>query len=146
MSSTGTWRVGPATALAQLQATISVADSGTGPAKVRIYTTARPAGIGGAAGAIPQAEVVLAKPCATLENGALVLHPASANGAMVMTTGIPRWAEWVSGAGDVVADGSVTDMDNWGDFRLVGGVTPAGEISPLLQAGGLVVLGATTLT
>jgi len=142
----GTWRVGPALALAQLQAAIAVADAGPGPSKVRLYTTARPADLGGAPGAAPQAEVVLAVPCATVVGGTLVLHVADAGGTLVQTTGLPRWGQWVNGAGAVVADGSVTDGANGGDFQVTGGSTPPGETSPLLQAGGLVVLGPTSLT
>ena len=48
----GTWRIGPVTALAQLQATIEAADAGPGPSKIRLYTTARHIELDGAA-AIP---------------------------------------------------------------------------------------------
>ena len=46
----------------------------------------------------------------------------------------------------VALDKPVTDEANGGDFTVAGGVTPPGETSPLLQAGGLVLLGATALT
>ena len=94
----------------------------------------------------PQAEVVLAVPCASIVGGALVLHVANPDGTLVMTTGLPRWGLWVNGAGAIVAEGSVTDEANGGDFWVAGGTTPLGETSPLLQAGGLVVLGTTSLT
>ena len=51
-----------------------------------------------------------------------------------------------NGAGAIVAEGSVTDEANGGDFWVAGGATPPGETSPLLQAGGLVLLGTTSLT
>ena len=142
----GTWRVGPVTALAQLQATIEAADAGPGPSKIQLYTTARHIELDGAAGDLPQAEVLLAVPCATIVGGALVLHVAYEGGTLVQTTGLPRWGQWVNGAGALVAEGSVTDDANGGDFQVTGGTTPPGETSPLLQAGGLVVLGATSLT
>ena len=142
----GTWRVGPVTALAQLHATIDAADTGPGPSKIQLYTTARHTELDGAAGDLPQAEVVLAVPCASIVDGALVLHVANPGGALVMTTGLPRWGLWVNGAGLIVAEGSVTDESNGGDFQVAGGATPPGETSPLLQAGGLVLLGATSLT
>ena len=142
----GTWRIGPALALAQLHAAITTADAGPGPSKVRLYTTARPDALGDDPGAAPQAEVVLAVPCATIVGGALVLHPADTGGTLVQITGTPRWGQWVSGAGTIVAEGSVTDADHGGDFQVAGGATPPGETSPLLQAGGLVVLGTTSLT
>ena len=142
----GTWRIGPALALAQLQATIATADAGPGPSKVQLFTTPRHATADGAMGDVPQAEVLLAVPCATIVGGALVLHVADEGGTLVQTTGLPRWGQWVNGAGTLVAEGSVTDDANGGDFQVTGGTTPPGETSPLLQAGGLVVLGATSLT
>ena len=131
----GTWRIGPALALAQLQAAITTADAGPGPSKVQLFTTTRHATADGAMGDVPIAEVLLAVPCATIVGGTLV-----------MSTGLPRWGQWVNGAGALVAEGSVTDDANGGDFQVTGGTTPPGETSPLLQAGGLVVLGATSLT
>ena len=142
----GTWRIGPALALAQLQAAITTADAGPGPSKVQLFTTTRHAAADGAMGDMPQAEVLLAVPCATIVGGALVLQVADAGGTLVQTTGLPRWGQWVNGAGTLVAEGSVTDDANGGDFQVTGGTTPPGETSPLLQAGGLVVLGATSLT
>lgn len=142
----GTWRIGPALALAQLQAAITTADAGPGPSKVQLFTTTRHATADGAMGDVPQAEVLLAVPCATIVGGALVLHVADEGGALVQTTGLPRWGQWVNGAGALVTEGSVTDDANGGDFQVTGGTTPPGETSPLLQAGGLVVLGATSLT
>ena len=142
----GTWRIGPVTALAQLQATIATADAGPGPSKVQLFTTARHAELDGAAGDLPQAEVLLAVPCATIIDDALVLQVADPGGTLVLATGLPRWALWVNGAGAIVAEGSVTDDANGGDFQVAGGATPPGETSPLLQAGGLVLLGATSLT
>ena len=142
----GTWRVGPATALAQLQAAIDLADAGPGPSRVLLFTTDRHTALDGAAGDTPQAEIVLAVPCASIVGGALVLHVANPDGTLVMTTGLPRWGLWVNGAGAIVAEGSVTDEANGGDFWVAGGATPPGETSPLLQAGGLVLLGTTSLT
>lgn len=142
----GTWRIGPALALAQLQAAITTADAGPGPSKVQLYTTARHTELDGAADDMPQAEVVLAVPCASIVGGALVLHVANLDGTLITATGLPRWALWVNGAGAIVAEGSVTDEANGGDFWVAGGATPPGETSPLLQAGGLVLLGTTSLT
>lgn len=142
----GTWRIGPALSMAQLQATIATADAGPGPSKVQLFTTPRHAALDGAAGDTPQAEVVLAVPCAIIEGSVLVLQVADTGGTLVQATGIPRWGMWINGAGVIVAEGSVTDDANGGDFQVVGGTTPPGETSPLLQAGGLVVLGATSLT
>lgn len=136
--------IGPAHALAQLAATISFADSGALPSRIRLYADA-----GAATGAAPiggpLAEVELAKPCGTLAAGVLALNVAQPGGALVTVTGIPRAAQWINGNGDLVQAGTVTDADNGGDFTVSGGVTAPGESSPTLYAGGLVLLGAVEL-
>ena len=141
----GTWRIGAGASAAQLAATIAHADAGAGNARVHLYSTTRPA-TAGAHADTPMATVVLSKPCATVVGGVLTFHPVDAGGALVMSTGLPRWGEWISGAGALVVDGSVTDEASGGDFTVAGGATPPAETSPLLQAGGLVLLGATALT
>lgn len=140
----GIWEIGPAMALAQLQATATRSDVGTDNARVRIYLEV-PTDFLGSRGAM-QAEVVLAKPSATVVNGTLVLHVRDAAGAMVMATGVPRWADWHAADGALLAGGEVSDADHAGPWRLFGGATPEGETSPLLYAGSLVQLGETSLT
>ncbi|SDJ08562.1 hypothetical protein SAMN04489709_101191 [Paracidovorax citrulli] len=141
-----TWRVGPEVALAQLEATIARADAGSGRCRVRLHTTPRPGSVVDAAGGTAQAEIILSKPCASIVGGALVWHAEDAGGALVMLAGIPRWGVWIGASGIVVAEGSVTDAVHGGDFRVAGGTTPDGEDSPLLLAGGLVVLAPSALT
>lgn len=139
------WEIGPELALAQLLAAITRADQGAGNSRVRVYTTDRPATLADAHSDIPQAEIVLAKPCASIVAGVLVMHPLD-DASMVMHTGLPRWGDWVAASGAVLARADVTDMAHGGGWRLAGGETPDGETSPLLRAGGLVQLGATALT
>ena len=140
------WEVGPEAAAAQLAATIARADEGPGFARVRIYTTPQPASIAVPRTDTPQAEVVLLKPCAAIVNGALVMYPRNVDGTLVMSTGLPRWADWVAADGSIIATSNCTDAANGGGGQLEGGETPAGETSPLLYAGGLVQLGATALS
>ena len=90
------WEVGPEAAAAQLAATIARADQGAGFACVRIYTTPQPASIAVPRTDTPQAEVVLLKPCAAIVDGALVMYPRDVEGTLVMSTGLPRWADWVA--------------------------------------------------
>ena len=142
--SDNSWRVGPGTSAAQLAATIVFADIGPENSRVRLYSTTRPTVPGGHSDT-PMATVVLAKPCATVAGGELTLHPLDTDGTLVMSTGLPRWGEWFNGNEELVVEGSVTDAASGGDFWVAGGVTPPGETSPLLQAGGLVLLGATAL-
>ena len=136
--------LGPDHALAQLAASIAFADVGALPSVIRLYADA-----GAATGAVPVdgplAEIALAKPCGTIAAGHLTLHVADPAGAMVLASGQPRAAQWINGAGLLVAAGTVTDMDHGGDFRIGGASTPPGDDTPTLYAGGLVLLGAVAL-
>ena len=132
------WEVGPQAAAAQLAATIARADQGAGFARVRIYTTPQPASISVPRTDTPQAEVVLLKPCAAIVDGALVMYPRDVEGALVMSPGLPRWADWVAADGSIIAASNCTDPANGGGWQLQGGDTTEGETSPLLYAGGLV--------
>lgn len=140
-----TFAIGPVITAAQLAATVIAADDAGPPGVIHLYATAQPA-TGEPAGGAPLASIVLAQPCATVTGGVLTLHPADAAGSMVLVSGIPRWGRWERGDGVLVADGTVTDADNGGDFQVVGATTAPGETSPTLQAGGLVLLGTTSLT
>ena len=133
-----TFEIGPEHAAAQLAASIVFADTGTLASRVRLYS--EPDGAGDLL-----AEIPLSKPCGTLTDGALTLHPDSAV-TMVSLTGIPQSGRWINGNDLLVAKGTVTDNDHAGDFRLVGATTPAGETSPMLYAGGVVILGALTFS
>ena len=136
--------LGPDHILAQLAASIAFADAGAQSSRIRLYADAGAATGATPAGA-PLAEVTLAKPCGTIAAGQLTLHVADPAGAMVLATGQPRAAQWVSGEGKLVAAGTVTDMDHGGDFRVGGASTPPGDDTPTLYAGGLVLLGAVVL-
>ena len=136
--------VGPDLVLAQLAASIAFADAGAQPSRILLYADAL-AGTGAAPSSAPLAEIALAKPCGSIAAGQLTLHVADPAGAMVLATGQPRAAQWVSGAGLLVAAGTVTDMDHAGDFRVGGAPTAPGDDTPTLYAGGLVLLGAVVL-
>ena len=140
-----TYAIGPEHALAQLASSLEFADAGGGPSVIKVYTTAQPA-TGAAPGGTEQAAIVLAQPCGTIGAGVLTLNPADPTGAMVLTNGLPRWARWERFDGLLVADGTVTDTANGGDFTLTGAATPPGETSPMLYAGGRALLGTVTLT
>lgn len=140
------WEVSAVGVLAQLQAMIVRADAGAGSSRLAIYTTDRPAAITDAHADTPQAVVVLAEPCGAIVSGALVLYPADIAGSMVVSAGMPRWAEWIAADGQVLTRCYVTDMDHGGGIRLIGGTTPGGETSPMLYPGGLVLLGLVALT
>ena len=142
----GEWEISPALALAQLAATVVRADAGPEHARLALYSTERPASIAASHADTAQAVFELAKPCGAIIDGQLVLYVAETSGAMVAASGIPRWAEWIAGDGVVQTLCYVTDMASGGGIRLIGGATPEGDNSPMLYAGGKVLLGLVALT
>lgn len=130
----------------QLEATLARINLGTGRAAWHIYTNARPASCNVAPGQTAQAVIELATPVGSITAGVLSLIPASTSGAIVQADGIPRWGRLVAADGAVLTDGNVTDPLHGGDIQLIGGKTPAGDNSPMLYAGGLVLLGTVALT
>jgi hypothetical protein len=139
-----TWSVSTAVLEAQLAATIAQADSGPGNARLQFFTNAYPGP--GAPGQAPQAEIVLAKPCATVTGGVLSFALAAEPGGLVLTAGIPRWVRWLSASGNRIADGTVTDAASGGDVQITGGTTPSGDNSPMLLAGSIIQLASSALT
>ncbi len=139
------WQISPAAALAQLQATMVLADTGPAASRLQLFTNAQPAP-GVEPGAAPQVEIALAKPCGVIAAGVWSLTAANPGGTMVLTNGIPRWGRWLTAAGEWIADGDVTDLASGGAIRIAGGATPEGDNSPMLYAGGLALLGTTAFT
>lgn len=135
--------VGPEHALAQITASLAFADAGTLPSSILLYAEAAVA-TGAAPTTNALAEITLAKPCGTITGGVLTLHVANPEGALVLQQGIPRAARWMSGDAKLVGAGTVTDTLNAGDFRIAGGTTATGDDSPMLYAGGNVLLGDVT--
>lgn len=138
------WRLGAALLLAQLQATLVRLDIGTtGSACVRLYTTPRPEEMGGSPA--PWLEIPLARPAGVIADGLLSLQPQSVAGIMVLTGGVPKWAELVAADGVVLAEGGVTAEGVGGCFEVAGGTVPEGEVAPQFYAGGLVTLTGSAL-
>lgn len=138
------WRLGAALLLAQLQATLARLDIGTtGNACVRLYTTTRPEEMG--TSPAPWLEIPLARPAGVIADGLLSLQPQSVAGTMVLTSGVPKWAELVAADGAVLAEGGVTAEGVGGCFEVAGGTVPEGEVAPHFYAGGLVTLTGSAL-
>ena len=138
------WRLGAALLLAQLQATLARLDIGAaGNACVRLYATARPEEMGGSPA--PWLEIPLARPAGVIAGGLLVLQPQSVAGTMVLTSGVPKWAELVAADGAVLAEGGDTAEGVGGCFEVAGGTVPEGEVAPMFYAGGLVTLTGSAL-
>ena len=139
------WRLSGALLLAQLQATLDRLDIGSvGNAAVRMYTTERSEALGGVE--VVWLEIPLARPCGVITDGVLVLQPLSPAGVMVMSSGIPRWAELVAADGAVLAEGGVTASGLGGCFEVAGGTVPDGEVAPQFYAGGIVTLTGSALS
>ena len=118
--------LGPEHIAAQLASTLAFANRGaTGQFKVYLDND------------VLQIAVPLANPCGVIAGNALGLIAQEAGGALILVSGIPRRAEWLNGEGKVVARGTVSDKTHDGNFRVEGGLTPAGETGPMLYAGGL---------
>lgn len=123
---------------ARLAASLAFADLGPGPSRVQFFSTEQPA-FGGAPGAAPLVEVVLAKPCGAIVDHALVFAQAAAGGDMILVQGVALWARWVNGADAIVADGDVSDETGPGVFKI------AGTTGTMLYAGGRCIIGLTAI-
>ena len=140
------WDLSSEAELVQVQAVLARLDVGAGHARIRIYTTAQPADGKVGNGDTPQCTLTLAKPCGAIVGSALTLYLQDPTGALVMHTGLPRWADLVAADDVVIGRCKATDMDGDGVVRRRGADTPEGETSPLFYAGGRLQLGAVMLT
>lgn len=137
--------ISPTLAAVQIAATLARINTGTGAASLQIYTDTRPTSVTIAPGQDAQVVIALASPAGTITDGVLSLAASAPGGVMVLADGIPRWGRLFAADGAALADGDVTDAAHGGDIQLLGGSTPSGDTSPMLYAGGLVVLGTTAL-
>lgn len=119
------------------QATLTRATTGTGTSKIQLFASA----IGDTSGGIlPLAEILLTNTVGTIgTDGILTLAPANPAGDLISTSGTVVWARWLSRSGAVLGYGNVTDETGSGFFKL------AGISGTAIYAGGLAILGATTL-
>ena len=117
-------------AVAQLAATVSFADVGSGNAYLVVYDAAD----------IPLTTLVLTKPCGTVTGAVLMITQQEPGGDLIDTTGVASHATWFAGNGTPVAHGAVTDESGAGPF-ILGGTT-----GTQLYAGGRAILGETEIT
>lgn len=111
-------------------------DSGSGNAKIQVYSSPRPAAGAAVGSAVKLVEFVLAKPCGTVADNALPLEPLSP-GEMVLNSGEAWWARIVTGDNEWSDDLSVSAVGGDGEVQL-------SDIT--LYAGGLAVLVSAVLT
>ena len=96
------------TAAAQAAAnakTLQLADAGAGPSTLQIYDTQD-------AGTRKKlVTITLTKPCGQLAQ-------ADPTGDLVQITGVPAWAEWLDGAGALLATCTVSAEGGDGDLKI----------------------------
>lgn len=91
---------------------ITLADTGSNPSTLQIYDLADPST------RTLLATLTLASPCAELVSGQIQLLQASPTGDIVLATGTPTHAEWLDGAGTLLATCTVSAEDGEGDLKI----------------------------
>ncbi len=92
--------------------TLQLADAGAGPSTLQIYDTQD-------AGTRQKlATITLAKPCGQLVGAQIQLTQADPTGDLVQTTGVPTWAEWLDGSGQLLATCTVSAEGGDGDLKI----------------------------
>ena len=64
------------------------------------------------------ATITLAKPCGQLVGAQIQLTQADPTGDLVQTTGVPTWAEWLDGSGQMLASCTVSAEGGDGDLKI----------------------------
>ncbi len=92
--------------------TLQLADAGAGPSTLQIYDKQD-------AGTRQKlATITLAKPCGQLVGAQIQLAQADPTGDLVQITGVPTWAEWLDGSGQMLATCTVSAEDGEGDLKI----------------------------
>lgn len=92
--------------------TLQLADAGAGPSTLQIYDKQD-------AGTRQKlATITLAKPCGQLVGAQIQLAQADPMGDLVQITGVPTWAEWLDGSGQMLATCTVSAEDGEGDLKI----------------------------
>lgn len=91
-------------------------DTGAGNATIEIYGTERPAA-GEAAGGAPLLTIVLAKPCADVVAGSLVLIANDPAGELISASGDAVWARFKNAEGTWAFDADVSLDGNGGEVQ-----------------------------
>ena len=92
--------------------TLQLADAGAGPSTLQIYDKQDPAT------RKKLATITLADPCGVLVGGQIQLAQADPMGDLVQITGVPTWAEWLDGGGQMLATCTVSAEGGDGDLKI----------------------------
>ena len=115
---------------ARNQASIVLADVGSGPSTLKLFSEKN--------GTL-MAVRTLAKPCGVLTaDGRISLQMAAVND-LALITGAPTWGEWCDGNGAKIAGAPVTDKDGAGPFKL------SGAANGMVYEGGTILLKSPAL-
>lgn len=135
-----------------LAARLAHADLGPVPSRIYFYATPWTKIVGADPGAPALVECILARPAGTVvaidvltPTGmvvvpTIVLAQAEPGGDLITIGGVAVWARWVSGNGDIVAEGDVSDESGIGAFKV------AGTAGTTLYAGGRFFLPTSALS
>lgn len=92
--------------------TLQLADAGAGTSTLQIYDKQD-------AGTRQKlATITLAKPCGQLVGAQIQLAQADPMGDLVQITGVPTWAEWLDGSGQMLASCTVSAEGGDGDLKI----------------------------
>ena len=92
--------------------TLQLADAGAGTSTLQIYDKQD-------AGTRQKlATITLAKPCGQLVGAQIQLAQADPTGDLVQITGVPTWAEWLDGSGQMLASCTVSAEGGDGDLKI----------------------------
>lgn len=92
--------------------TLQLADAGAGPSTLQIYDKQDPVT------RKKLATITLADPCGVLVDGQIQLTQADPTGDLVQITGVPAWAEWLDGGGQMLATCTVSAEGGDGDLKI----------------------------
>lgn len=123
-----------------LGARLAHADLGPVPSRIEFYSTLWIKVVGADPGAAPLVVCVLARPAGAVVAHAIVLQQGEVGGDMIAATGDALWARWLTGDGEIVAEGDVSDEAGTGKFKV------AGTTGTTLYAGGRFFLAMSALT
>lgn len=120
---------------ARLTGTLAFLETGSGPARLRIYAGTRPASADEAPDPVASTllvEIVLTQPAGTLANALLTLTPA--DDGLIVSSGNATWARLVNGDDQTAADFDCSDPEGDGEIKLVTTLLYLGGAARMVEA------------
>jgi len=120
---------------ARLAASLARLDSGSGFAVINLYDGVAPSPGGSPASSLLLVEIVLPKPSGEIVSNSLSLFVSPL--AIIINSGVARWARWIDGNSQWFGDSDVTDSAGDGFIRIPDTTLYAGGKTQVL--GGTIV-------